>query len=74
MKWILKFLIIFHIACQYINVVFGMHNPMMRIRCDLGEHLTCKFSFIYCWMYQCVCLPQHVYIGLGYGCLYEKFA
>ncbi|XP_052844013.1 uncharacterized protein LOC128257181 [Drosophila gunungcola] len=43
------------------------------LECDLGEHLTCKIKFICCWMYQCVCLPNHVYLGLGHGCLYEKF-
>jgi len=32
MEWFVKFLVNFQIACLSINVVYGMHNPMMRIR------------------------------------------
>ncbi|XP_044251950.1 uncharacterized protein [Drosophila takahashii] len=75
MEWFSRLLMIFQIACLTINLVYGMHNPMMRIKCDLGEILTCKFSFLHkCWMFECVCLPDHIYLGLGNGCLYIEFA
>ncbi|XP_041674133.1 uncharacterized protein LOC121529983 [Drosophila eugracilis] len=74
MEWSTKFLI-FLLAFLSINFsyVFTMHNPMMRIKCDLGEYLTCKFKFVYCWLYECVCLPDHVYLELGFGCLYIEY-
>ncbi|XP_043950790.1 uncharacterized protein LOC108028105 [Drosophila biarmipes] len=74
MEWFVKLLIYFQIACLGLSEVYGMHNPMMRIHCDLGELLTCKFKFVHCWLYECVCLPEHIYLGLGNGCLYIEFA
>nr|NP_001369046.1 uncharacterized protein Dmel_CG46412 [Drosophila melanogaster]QJC18615.1 uncharacterized protein Dmel_CG46412 [Drosophila melanogaster] len=67
-----KFVIIFLAA--FINVAYGMHNPMMRDNCNLGEHLTCRLKFIHCWLYACVCLPNHSYLGLGNGCLHIRYA
>ncbi|XP_039149894.1 uncharacterized protein LOC27209171 [Drosophila simulans] len=72
MEPVLKFAIIFLAA--FINVTYAMQNPIMRDNCNLGEHLTCKFRFIHCWLYGCVCLPNHSYLGLGYGCLHIRYA
>ncbi|XP_043063659.1 uncharacterized protein LOC122319888 [Drosophila ficusphila] len=74
MSLILKFLILV-VACLNLKIldVFGLLNPMLRPKCSLGEHRTCSLRIVYCWMYNCVCLPEHVYLGLGKGCLYEKF-